>query len=169
MAAEWLTEHLLARAPQPADLSAYKALFRDPAIEEWLRPSPLPPFGDDDIHDMLRTDEMHWRENGFGPWALLDREQESLVGRGGLRWTRFEGRSIAELPWTIASERQGEGLASEAASAAIEWARELELDELVALIRPTNAASRRVAEKAGLRQGPEVLHAGLPHLAYLWP
>jgi len=169
MAEEWLTERLLARPPRPEDREGYRALFRDPAIQEWLRPAPLPPFSDEDIAELLRGDEMHWEVNDFGPWALIDRREGSLVGRGGLRWAEVEGRLIAELPWTIASARQGEGLASEAAAAAIEWASKIEIDELVALVRPENGASLRVAEKAGLRCDREVLHAGLPHLAYLWP
>lgn len=169
MGDEWHTERLLARPPRPGDRDGYRALFRDPAIEEWLRPAPLPPFGDEDIDGMLIADEAHWQSHGFGPWALLDREDGGLVGRGGLRWTEIGGRKVAELPWTIASRRQGRGLASEAAAAAVAWAGTIEIDELVALIRPENAASLRVAEKVGLRRDREVLHAGLPHLLYRWP
>ncbi len=169
MTDEWQTKRLLARPPRPDDRDDYRALFRDPAIEEWLRPAPLPPFDDDDIDGMLVADEMHWKANDFGPWALIDRGDGALVGRGGLRWTEIGGRTIAELPWTIVSARQGRGLASEAAAAAVAWASTIEIDELIALIRPENAASLRVAEKAGLRRGGEVLHAGLPHFVYRWP
>jgi RimJ/RimL family protein N-acetyltransferase len=169
MADEWLTEHMLARPPKTDDREAYRSLFLDPAVAEWLRPVPLPPLGDQDILEMLQGDELHWDLNDFGPWVLTDRADGSVIGRGGLRWTELEGRLIAELPWTIAPDRQGEGLASEAAMAAIEWASTIELSELAALIRPENAASVRVAEKAGLRRDCEVLHAGLPHLVFRWP
>jgi len=169
MADEWLTERLRARPPRPADWGGYRALFRDPAIEEWLRPAPLPPFGDEDIRAMLHADELHWDLHQFGPWALLDRSDESLVGRGGLRWLELEGQLVVELPWTVASDRQGEGLAGEAAAAAVSWARTLALADVVALVRPQNAASLRVAEKAGLRREREAMHAGLPHLVYVLP
>jgi RimJ/RimL family protein N-acetyltransferase len=169
MADEWLTERMLARPPKADDWDAYRALFLNPTVAEWLRPQPLPPFGDQDILELLKGDEQHWDLNDFGPWVLTDRADGSVLGRGGLRWTELEGRLIAELPWTIAAARQGEGLASEAATAAIEWASTFELSELAALIRPENAASLRVAEKAGLHRDREVLHAGLPHLVYRWP
>jgi RimJ/RimL family protein N-acetyltransferase len=169
MADVWLTERLLARPPGPDDWEGYRALFLDPAVGEWLRPAPLPPLGDSDVLEMLHADELHWDVSEFGPWALVDRENGSLIGRGGLRWLELEGRLIAELPWTIASGRQGEGLASEAAAAAIEWAGTIELSELAALIRPENTASLRVAEKVGLRRDRELLHAGLPHLVYRSP
>jgi hypothetical protein len=41
---------------------------------------------------------------------------------------------------------------------------ELELDEVVAMILPINAASRRVAEKIGMEPAGEVEHAGFDHL-----
>jgi RimJ/RimL family protein N-acetyltransferase len=169
MADEWLTERLLARPPAADDLDAYRRMFLDPAIGEWLRPTPLPPFTEQDVLELLGRDEQHWAVNGFGPWALADRGDGAVIGRGGLRWTEVDGRLVAELPWTIASNRQREGLASEAAAAAIAWAETIELAELAALIRPQNSASLRVAEKVGLRRGREVLHAGLPHLVYSRP
>jgi RimJ/RimL family protein N-acetyltransferase len=52
------------------------------------------------------------------------------------------------------------------AKAAIECARELRIEELVALVLPANAPSRRVAEKVGCEQSGEVDHAGLPHLLF---
>ena len=71
-----------------------------------------------------------------------------------------------ELPWSIEPRLHGQGLATEAATAAVEWAGELRFEEVVALVLPANAASRRVAEKTGFKQDGEVLHAGLPHLLF---
>jgi RimJ/RimL family protein N-acetyltransferase len=89
-----------------------------------------------------------------------------MVGRGGLQRTELDGTLAVELPWTIDSAHWGQGFATEAASAALEWARSLGLSEVVALIMAGNAASRRVAEKIGLRPDGETQHAGLPHLVY---
>ena len=45
----------------------------------------------------------------------------------------------------------GRGLATEAAAATLDWAFEhLDLEEVIGLARPDNAASRRVLEKLGL-------------------
>ncbi|MGN6558722.1 MAG: GNAT family N-acetyltransferase, partial [Solirubrobacterales bacterium] len=60
----------------------------------------------------------------------------------------------------------GNGLATEAAVAATEQARELGFEQVVALILPANLASQRVAEKAGFSQETQVVHASLPH--QLW-
>ena len=60
----------------------------------------------------------------------------------------------------------GEGLATEAALAAVELAREAGLERIVALVQPSNLASRRVAAKVGFDAGGKIEHAGLPHLIY---
>ena len=55
----------------------------------------------------------------------------------------------------------------EAAAEAIAHARTLGFAEVIALILPYNAASRRVAEKVGMKAAQrEVEHAGLPHVLY---
>jgi RimJ/RimL family protein N-acetyltransferase len=166
MQEEWLTERLRARAPGPDDQDGYLSLFLDPAVGDWLRPPPLDPFAEGEILEMLVEDEWHWAEHGFGPWALIDREAGAIVGRGGLRWTDLDGTRAVELPWTVGSGHWNRGLATEAAAAAVEWARSLQLPEVIALIAPDNARSRRVAEKVGLRPGGDTTHAGLPHLVY---
>jgi RimJ/RimL family protein N-acetyltransferase len=166
MEGQRLTERLLARAPGPADRDGYRDLFIDPAVAVWLRPTPTEPMSEAEILGMLGADERHWAEHGFGPWVLVEREEGAMVGRGGLRWTELDEGWAVELPWAIGSARWSRGLATEAAVAAVDAAAALGLPEVIALIVPTNARSRRVAEKAGLAAGGETLHAGLPHLVY---
>lgn len=161
-----LTERLSVRPPEAGDEAAYAELFRRPPVEVWLRPPPLAPFKIPEIEEMLREDIRHWEEFGFGPWALVERGSDRFVGRGGLRRTAIEGEPAVELAWTIDPDNQGRGLATEAAVAALELARTLEIEEVIALTLPGNHASRRVAEKAGLRLAGEVEYAGLTHVIY---
>jgi RimJ/RimL family protein N-acetyltransferase len=166
VAEEWRTQRLRARAPQLDDEQGYGALFLDPAVGEWLRPAPMKPFDAGEVTEMLGDDRRHWTDHGFGPWVLVTPEDNSLVGRGGLRWTEIDNRLTVELPWAIRPDHWGQGLASEAATAAIKWASSLELPEVAALILPGNLRSRRVAENAGLTLSGDTLHAGIPHLVY---
>ncbi len=89
-----------------------------------------------------------------------------MVGRGGLQWTGLEAGRVVELPWAIASQHWNRGFATEAADAALVWARELGLREAVALITADNDPSRRVAEKIGMRPEGQTVHGGLPHIVY---
>ncbi len=155
---------LAARRPRRADEHAYARLLRDPAVERWLRPPPLPALTGEEVRRMLARDLRHWREHGFGPWAL--ELGGAYVGRGGLGWMEVEGERVVELAWALVPSTWGRGLATEAARGAVRWARELGLREVVALTLTTNRASQRVMEKAGLPYERDVVHAGLAHVLH---
>ena len=156
----------LIRQPSSGDESGYEELLLDPEVTAWLRPQALPPFGRADIAEMLADDLRHWRDAGFGPWVVVEEERQALVGRVGLHRTSIGGELVTELAWTVRPDWQGRGLATAAALEGIELARSVGLEELVALVLPANVASRRVAEKLGMRSSSEVSHADLPHLLY---
>jgi RimJ/RimL family protein N-acetyltransferase len=160
------TERLLLRQPAPEDRALYHAHFTHPEVERWLRPSPLPPFNAGAIEELVEDDQAHWTDHGFGPWVLVERGTGAFAGRGGLHWTVVEETAMVELAWSVEPHLHGRGYATEMAGAAIERARDLRLDELVALVLPANAPSRRVAEKVGCELDGEVDHAGLPHLLF---
>ncbi|HET7121761.1 MAG TPA: GNAT family N-acetyltransferase [Solirubrobacterales bacterium] len=160
------TRRLLARRPTPEDRVAYHAHFNQPAVESWLRPSPLARFDVRSLDELLEGDCAHWEDHGFGPWVLETREGGRFAGRGGLAWASVEGLAEVELPWSVEPVLHGQGFATEAAAAAIEWAREIGFESVVALVLPANLASRRVAEKTGFTIDGECEHAGMPHLLF---
>lgn len=160
------TEQLWLRRPEAGDEACYLRLFREPEVEARLRPPPLAPFTEPELRRMLGDDVEHWERNGFGPWALIEKGAGGFAGRVGLRWTAVGGAAAVELAWTVDPARQGRGLATEAALAALELARSERIEEVVALVVAENVASRRVAEKIGMGEEGEVEHAGLPHLVY---
>ena len=95
----------------------------------------------------------HWDERGFGLWALEERGSGAFVGFAGLAhqedWA--EGEHKTEVGWRLGREFWGRGLATEAARASVAYGFEtLDLERIISIIQPENAASRRVAEKAGL-------------------
>jgi RimJ/RimL family protein N-acetyltransferase len=161
-----LTERLLCRPTEPGDLDGYLDVLTDPDVEVRLRPADAAPLDDLSVAQRLDADLAHWKEHGFGPWTLLERDSGLVVGRGGLQWTATEDRDVVELPWAIASQHWNRGFATEAAEAALAWARRLGLLEAVALVTPDNDRSRRVAEKIGMRVEGQTMHGGLPHLIY---
>lgn len=160
------TERLQLRPPGPGDGPGYRALLTNPVIGQWLRPLPMRPFEPADGDLWLSEDEGHWERFGFGPWVVLERQSGDYLGRVGLRWTEIGDRAGIELVWAIDPGRHGEGFAAEAAVAARDFAGDLGLDEVFAMILPINAASLRVAEKIGLEPAGEVEHAGFDHLLF---
>jgi RimJ/RimL family protein N-acetyltransferase len=126
----------------------------------------LPPFNAGALDELAAGDRAHWADHGFGPWVLIERESGAFAGRGGLHWTTVEETAMIELAWSVEPSLHNRGYATEMATAAIEWAREMRIEELIALVLPANVPSRRVAEKVGGKRNGEVEHAGLPHLLF---
>ena len=80
-------------------------------------------------------------------WVVRDRVTHEAVGT--LQVT-VNGRT-AELAWVIATSRQGEGLATEAATAVADALRADGVTTLVAHIHPDHAASAAIARRLGLQ------------------
>jgi ribosomal-protein-alanine N-acetyltransferase len=115
-----------------------------------MEPTMGPPRTHAEIAERLERAAAHWARDGWGQWALFDRETGALVGRGGPERTEFDGVPEVELGWVITPERWGEGLATEVGRASVEVAfGTLGLPDLVAYTTPDNLASRRVMEKLG--------------------
>lgn len=161
-----ITERLRLALPRADDLDAYVAVFTHPAVRTWLRPEPEPPATRTDIEAMVAGDIELWERLGYGPWAVFDRRDGAFLGRVGLQPRPLPDEEAIEAVWTIDPARHGEGLATEAAWASIELARGAAIAGLVALVQPTNLASRAVAEKVGFLARGKIEHAGLPHLIY---
>jgi ribosomal-protein-alanine N-acetyltransferase len=93
----------------------------------------------------------HCEYHGFAPWALIDKVTGKLAGWCGFKYLEDTGE--VEIAYGLAKEYWGKGLASEAASAAMEHGFEqLHLDRIVAVVWPENIASIRVLEKLGMRR-----------------
>jgi RimJ/RimL family protein N-acetyltransferase len=95
----------------------------------------------------------HWEAHGFGHWAAESRADGAFVGFAGIAFPAFlpELADRPELGWRLDRAVWGRGLATEAGLAARDWAfREAGMPELISIIHPDNAASRRVAEKVGM-------------------
>jgi ribosomal-protein-alanine N-acetyltransferase len=142
------------------------ALLADARVWPWLWLQPDAPTEDQIIRGLERQ-IAHWDRHGFGMWLLRDRAEGHTVGRGGLQWTKVEGRDAVEVGWTITPERWGQGLATELARLSLDLAQDpLAIHEVVAFTLPDNLASRRVMEKAGLTLDRDIIHAGAPHVLY---
>jgi RimJ/RimL family protein N-acetyltransferase len=92
----------------------------------------------------------HWQLRGYGQWTISEKATGEVVGRVGFWYP--EGWPGAELGWIIRHSRWGNGFATEASKASLEWAwTNTDLPEVISLIEPSNIASIRVAEKIGER------------------
>jgi len=159
------TERLFGRRPEPGDLEDYVRIFTDPRVDEDLWPADL--RTSDKVAAILKDSIEHWDRWEFGPWTVLERGSERIVGRVGLEYTTKFGHPEVEVEWFIDPDAWGRGYATEMAQEAVRAAfTTLGLDELISYTTPDNTASRAVMEKLGMTYERDVENAGMPHVLY---
>ena len=160
---ELLTDRLRLRAYRPEDVEDFAPMFADPEHMHWY-PAP---FSREESQTWIDRQLVHYREVGFGLWAVEDRWTGEVVGTVGPVPLLVEGVSEVELGWHVRPGRKGTGIAPEAGTAARDWAfANLDIDHLISLVRPENRSSARVAEKLGMHVDREVDYKGIRHLVF---
>jgi RimJ/RimL family protein N-acetyltransferase len=158
------TPRLVLRQWRADDVRGLTDILSHPDVATWLghpRPS--------DVAATIERYSRHWDSRGFGRFAIEDRVTGDLVGRVGLmrqeEWRETPDK--VEIGWTIARPLWGEGLATEAALAAMaDGFERVGLDLLLSWTQPHNRASRRVMEKCGLELRGETVWKRLEHVWY---
>ncbi|WP_194432347.1 GNAT family N-acetyltransferase [Streptomyces alkaliphilus] len=149
-----LTERLVLRRPVIGDIPALLDLHRDPLA---CAHNPSDALADRDaaISRYIEWDRC-WRVFGHGYRAVRLLHDPAVIGFCGLKPSRVAGTPVLNLFYRLFPAHWGHGLASEAAVASVEWGAErMPRLPIVARIRPANAASRRVALRAGLVRVPD--------------
>ena len=157
------TERLRAEPLDRSHLDALSRLHRDERVMATLGGVAT----EDETREWLERNLEHWRRHGFGLFVFNDRETGRFVARAGIRRIEIGGREEVEVAYALVPDRWGTGLATEIAQALVGVAFErLGLPDVVAYTLPTNVASRRVLEKAGLAYERDIEHDGETHVLY---
>lgn len=140
------TPRLRFRPMRPADLDDMAGLLGDAAVMEFY----AAPKTREQAAAWIAWNERNYATDGFGLWIIETHEGE-FVGDCGLTWQDVNGVRKVEVGYHVGVAHQGQGLATEAAQACLDFARrQPDLREVVAIIHPSNRASQRVAEKIGM-------------------
>ena len=159
------TPRLLLRHQVPADLDALWALYRNPEITRFIPDAPR-------TRDEAR-EELEWHMHGhprfpeLGLWATILKESGKFIGRCGLLPWTINGTQEVEVAYTLAQDYWGQGLATEAVKAILQYGFEqLHLPRLICVIDPEHIASQRVAEKIGMQLEVKMILDNLPTWIY---
>ncbi|MEU7282502.1 GNAT family N-acetyltransferase [Streptomyces sp. NPDC045431] len=148
---EILTPRLLLRRFTGDDLAPMAEINADPEVMRWI--------GDGSVQDLEQTAESierweeEWDDEGFGLFAVELLGSGELIGFSGLSVPEFlpELRHEVEISWRIGRPFWGQGYASEAAHAVLEFAlQDRGLDRVVAIAHISNTASQNVMRKLGM-------------------
>lgn len=145
------TARLALRAPELSDFSTLVAIYAEPSASNW--------------HEMSREDVWYEFAQMTATWVLRGHGWWSIDHCGvcsGFVGVGFEpGDQAPELGYMIAPDMRGQGLATEAAGAALTFAKDANLPALVSYIDAPNTSSQNVARKLGARRDHEA-EAALP-------
>jgi len=140
------TQRLILRLPRRQDFDGYAELFEDadavkfiggasPRAATWRRFLQMPGA---------------WAVQGFAMFSVIDKASGEWLGQAG-PW-QPEGWNGTEVGWSFRRAAWRRGYATEAATAAIDWAfANLGWSEVIHNIAPGNTASIAVAERLGSR------------------
>jgi RimJ/RimL family protein N-acetyltransferase len=110
------TTRLLLRGWQESDLEAYAAMSADQEVMRYIGGV----LEQAQSWRQMALHAGHWVLRGYGNWAVERQVDGVLLGRCGL-WNP-EGWPGLEVGWKLARHAWGQGYATEAARAAIDWA-----------------------------------------------
>ncbi len=129
-------------------------------------------FSDEEVRDWLARQQARYAADGFGLWAMLEKETGAMAGQCGLTMQDI-GRDapVVEVGYLLKKAYWHQGFATEAAIACKAYAFEtLGFPEVFSIIRENNLPSQRVAQRNGMRvRGRLVKHyygMDMPHLIF---
>jgi len=157
------TERLILRRLRPSDINSFAAMNADPEVMRYF-PACLDHA---ETKALVARMDAHFERHGFGWWALEAPGFASFVGFAGLLAPAFHAHftPCVEVGWRLVREAWGQGYATEAGHAAIDFAFDnLGLDEILSMAVLDNGRSRRVMERLGMtrRREDDFGHPNIP-------
>lgn len=143
------TERLRLRPFTLADEAAVFALASDPEVARFVRFEPH--RSPADTRKFLEFVQQHYRRGGPFSWAIVQREDDRLMGSCGFV-AQDKRRRSAEIGYWLGKSYWGKGYAVEAARALVRFGfEEMDLQVIEAKCFVHNRAGQRVIEKIGMR------------------
>lgn len=141
------TARLLLREFTFDDVPALEAVIGDPVAMQWY----TAPFDRKGVEAWIKRNLDRYQHEGHGLWAMVLKSSGEMIGDCGCVLQEVEGKEEVEIAYHVRRDLWGNGYATEAARACMEYAfHRLGVTRVVSMIRPGNLNSRRVAEKNGL-------------------
>ncbi len=148
---------------QPDDWLLLRPIGTDPQVMRYI--SGGKPWPDEQIREFVGRQISHFDRLGYCLWKLLLKETSAMIGFCGLQ--PLDGTAETEIGWWLARAWWEQGLATEAARAALtDGFERAGLARIVAVALAANQASIHVMEKLGMTYEREMVHRGLDVVLY---
>ena len=163
------TERLILRGHAIEDFPSYAAMWKEPVVTRFIGGAPL---SEEEAWAKFLRMTGHWALMGYGFWAIVEKSSGARIGEAGIlnvkRDMQPSFHGVPEIGWGLLPSMHGKGYATEAVNAALDWGRGFfgHGARTVCVISTDNAASLRVAEKAGFKQFATATRYGLGRLVF---
>jgi RimJ/RimL family protein N-acetyltransferase len=160
------TERLILRGCKREDFEAYARFMSDPDVMRYLSGEPITRG---EAWRNMAAIIGQWTLRGYGRWAVERKSDGAFIGIAGLNHP--EGWPGLEAAWTLGKEYWGQGYASEAGQASLDYAfLTQDVAQMISLIDPRNTGSQKVAERIGETRGErrEILFQGKTFTCDVW-
>jgi RimJ/RimL family protein N-acetyltransferase len=129
------------------------------------------PLSTDESKAMMERMNNMFEEKGYSYFAVELLETGEFLGMIGLGWKTFEAEftPCVDIGWRIRRAFWNKGYSTEGASRCLDYARDLELKEIVSLASSENKASIRVMQKIGMEYWLDFDHPDLKKSKHLNP
>jgi len=155
------TRRLLLRQWRRRDFAPFARMCADAEVMRHF-PNCL---SQEESHQMANRITDLINERGWGLWAVEVPEVHNFIGFVGLHapTVNFPFSPCVEVGWRLAREHWGNGYATEAATAALDYAfTRLQLYEVVSFTTTANTGSMAVMRRIGMRDtGENFMHPGI--------
>ena len=160
------TPRLYLREWKESDLEPYAALNADKEVMEFF-PSMLTA---EESHAQIGRITEHLEKYGFTLFAAERKDNGHFIGFTGLAHAKFESEftPCIEIGWRLSKANWGQGFATEAALACLEFGfDQLDLKEVYSFTSVHNKRSEHVMKKIGMYKAGEFDHPLVPDESHL--
>ena len=168
------TRRLRLRPMTLDDLPRLARMFADAEVMRYLPTGEPRSVEETEVELNYMVD--HWRQRGFGVWAVILKDTGEFAGYCGLQYLHeepggvsaeaLEGGTDVEVVAGLARPYWKQGIAPEATRAALRYGFEtVRLGRIVAAIHPDNGASRHILQSMGMKYDEAIRYYGddVPH------
>jgi len=141
------TDRLILRKMSQVDFKTQCRLLSDSkTMSCWPHP-----FSKDDVRTWILRSMESYANNGFGRYIIELKEDGKVIGDVGFLLSEVNGLKEVDLGYIINASYWGQGYATEAARACLEYGlNELRLQRIVINMPIDHLASERIAQKLGM-------------------
>ena len=153
------TKRLILREFQPKDWHQLAPILANPQVMKF---SPTGILSASQTQGKIDSFITSYKAFGFGKWAVIFKESNQLIGYCGIAIEQIDNINEREIGYRLEPNFWGKGLATEAASATIQYGfKQFKFPYILGIVEQANTASVRVLKKLGMKYENKTRFHGL--------